>query len=294
MSADRPESHLFGRATVAQVLQAATRGLRRAGVPDAAGDARRLVAHRLGVPLGRLTLMMAERYPADGSDALLDLDLEARARRQPISQIVGSRLFWGRDFQVTSAVLDPRPETEILVAQALAGRFSRVLDLGVGSGCILVTLLAERPGATGLGVDVAADALEVAQANAARHGVEGRAAWRRSSWLDAVGETFDLIVSNPPYVALDEIEALEPEVRDWEPRGALTDGGDGLGAYRAILGEAAPRLVPGGRLLLEIGPTQAGAVGAIGRARGWGEPEVTADLDGRDRVLLFRAPGAPT
>lgn len=279
--------------TVGRLLRGGVEALRRAGVPDPAGDARRLMARALGVPLDRLTLMEREAL-APGQDDAFRLNLEARARRQPVSQIVGGRLFWGREFWVTPDVLDPRPETEVVVAQALGGRFSRVLDLGTGSGCILLTLLAERGDARGTGVDASPAALAVAAANARRLGVEGRADLRLSDWLGAVDGTFDLIVSNPPYVAADEVAGLEPEVRDWEPRAALTDDGDGLGAYRAILADAARHLAAGGRLLLEVGPTQAGAVAAIGRAAGWDEPAVAPDLDGRDRVLLFRAPAGPT
>jgi release factor glutamine methyltransferase len=168
--------------------------------------------------------------------------------------------------------------------------FARVLDLGLGSGCILLTLLAERPEATGLGLDLSPAALEVARRNAARLGVTDRAAFAPSNWFETVDGLFDLIVSNPPYIALDEMPGLEPEVRDWEPRLALTDEGDGLGAYRAILSGAVAHLAPKGRLMVEIGPTQTEAVTAIGAARGLASPEVRRDLDGRARVCLFRAP----
>jgi release factor glutamine methyltransferase len=191
---------------------------------------------------------------------------------------------------VTSDVLDPRPETETLVAAALEEPFVRVLDLGLGSGCILLTLLAERPGATGLGVDLSPAALEVAGRNAVRIGVSDRATLALSNWFQNVDGLFDLIVSNPPYIALAEMPGLQPEVRDWEPRLALTDEGDGLGAYRAILAGAASHLAPQGRLMVEIGPTQAEAVAEIGAAHGFAPPEVRRDLDGRARVCLFRVP----
>ncbi len=211
-------------------------------------------------------------------------------KRQPVSQIVGSRNFWGREFLVTPHVLDPRPETEILIAAALEEPFQTLADLGTGSGCILVTLLAERGGTRGLGLDLSPEALTIARQNAEAHGVADRAEFRSSDWFSALGERVDLIVSNPPYIALSEMPGLEPEVRDWEPRLALTDEGDGLGAYRAILAGAAPRLAPGGRLIVEIGPTQAEAVTAIGKAHGMAAPEVRRDLDGRARVCLFRVP----
>lgn len=277
-------------ATVGSLLRAGIAVLRAADIPDPAGDARRLMAHALGVPVGRL--MLAEPEAAAGDlDDLFSAHIAARARRQPVSQITGLRLFWGREFAVTPDVLDPRPETEILIAEALAGRFRRVLDLGTGSGCILVTLLAERPGAEGLGTDRSEAALAVARTNAARHGIAERASFASSDWLDGVVGRFDLIVSNPPYIAAAEMAGLEPEVRDWEPRLALTDDGDGLGAYRAILGAAKRVLEPEGRLLLEIGPIQASAIAAIGQANGWPQPIVHADLDGRDRVLAFSGAG---
>jgi release factor glutamine methyltransferase len=279
--------------TGAEALAAGVRRLRAAGIPEAAGDARRLLAHALGVGAGRLTPVLPEAMSRAASE-LYDALLARRERREPVSHLLGARGFWGRDFLVTPDVLDPRPETEVLVAVALREPFRRVLDLGTGSGCILVTLLAERPGAEGVGLDLSEAALAVARRNAARHGVSERAGFAQADWFGGLRDARDLIVSNPPYVAAGELAGLEPEVRDWEPRLALTDGGDGLGAYRAILAEAPHALAPKGRLLLEIGPAQAAAPAAIGRSHGWAAPEVALDLDGRDRVLLFRAPGAPT
>lgn len=278
--------------TVAEAIRQAARALDRAGVPDAATDARRLMAHALGLAPDRLLLVQADRL-GDVAAELFARQVEERRRRRPLAQIVGSRLFWGRDFLVTEDVLDPRPETETLVAEALAGRFSSVLDLGTGSGCLLVTLLAERPGASGAGTDVSEAALAVARANARRHGVEGRARWQRADWLAGVEGRFDLIVSNPPYVAAGEMAGLEPEVRLWEPRLALTDGGDGLSAYRAILSDAARVLAPGGRVMVEVGASQAPEVLALGRALGWGAAETRPDLDGRARLCLFRASSDP-
>ena len=216
--------------------------------------------------------------------------LARRAKREPVSHLTGLRGFWGRDFVVTDAVLDPRPETEILVAAALEEPFGRVLDLGTGSGCILITLLAERPGATGLGLDLSGSAVEIARANATRHGVMERASFARSDWLAAAEGHFDLVVTNPPYIAASELPGLEPEVRDWEPRLALTDEGDGLGACRTILAAALVHMAPGARLILEHGPGQSESIALIGRAAGFAPPEVRHDLDGRARACVFRAP----
>jgi release factor glutamine methyltransferase len=267
-------------------LQAATVRLAAAGVEGAARDARRLLAHALGIDPARLTLALdAPLGPAAPAFAAA---VAARAERRPLSHITGRRAFMGRDFRVTPDVLDPRPETEVLIAAALAAPFSRVLDLGTGSGAILLTLLAEVPGATGLGTDVSEAALAVARDNARALGVGDRAAFCKADWLSGVAGTFDLIVSNPPYIAEAELAALEPEVQLWEPRAALTPGGDGLGAYRAIAAGAAPHLAPGGRLILEIGAAQGVAVPAILAAEGWTGIAVLPDLDGRDRVVVAR------
>jgi release factor glutamine methyltransferase len=268
--------------SVAAALAAAAARLRDAGVPGAAADARALMAHALGLPADRLTLHAAEPLPPECERVFVNA-VEARLRRQPVAQITGQRCFWGRSFRVTPDVLDPRPETEVLVAQALAAPFASVLDLGTGSGAILLTLLAERPAAAGLGSDVSPAALAVARDNAARLGLAAR--FVLSDWFAAVRGTFDLIVSNPPYIAAAEMAGLAPEVRDWEPHLALSPGGDGLGAFRAICAGAAAHLAPGGRLLLEIGPGQAAAVAALARAGGLARVAVHRDLDGRERVV---------
>ena len=269
-------------------LAAAVRRLRAAGVPDAPRDARRLLAHALGIAPDRLTLHLAEDLPA-GAEAAFEAALSRRERREPVSHITGRRAFYGRDFLVTRDVLDPRPETETLIEQALSKPFSRVLDLGTGSGCILLTLLAERPEATGVGVDLSEAALAVARRNAGALEI-ARADFARSDWCAAVEGRFDLIVSNPPYIAADEMPGLAPEVRDWEPEMALSPGGDGLDAYRAIAACAPAHLAPGGRLMVEIGPTQGAAVSALFRAAGLENVAIHSDIDGRDRVVCAEKP----
>lgn len=272
-----------------ELLAAAAARLAAAGVEDAAGDARRLLAHALGLPRERLLLALGE-VPGDGAQARFAALIEARAGRRPMAQITGRRLFWGREFAVTADVLDPRPETETLVAAALEAPFARLLDLGTGSGCLIVTLLAERPVARGLGTDLSAAALAVARANAARHGVAGRVEFRRADWFSGVEGRFDLIVANPPYIPAAELAGLSPEVRLWEPRAALTPGADGLAALRAILAGAAARLQPGGRILLEVGAGQGAAVVALARAAGLARVQGIADLDGRTRAVAASAP----
>ncbi|PTE19299.1 peptide chain release factor N(5)-glutamine methyltransferase [Phaeovulum veldkampii] len=275
--------------TADQALRAAVARLGAAGIESAARDARRLLAHALGVAPDRLTLHLADALTAPQA-AAFDAALAARAARQPVSQIVGARDFWGRGFRVTRDTLDPRPETETLVAAALEGAFLRVLDLGTGTGCILLSLLADRPMASGLGVDLSPAALAVARDNAVALGVAARAEFAVSDWWGAVAGRFDLIVSNPPYIAADEMAGLAPEVRDWEPHLALSPGGDGLDAYRALLAGAGAHLAPGGRLMVEIGPTQGPAVAAMMAESGLARVLVRPDLDGRDRVVIGHGP----
>lgn len=256
--------------------------LRAAGVPDASDSTRLILNHHVSEALGTMPTPDADLPDADGFFAAV----AARAERRPMSHILGGRAFWKHWFRVTPDVLDPRPDTETLVEAALDRPFDRVLDLGTGSGCILLSLLAERPDATGVGVDVSPATLEVARENAAALGLADRAEMRAGDWFEGVSGRFDLIVSNPPYLAEAEMATLAPEVRLWEPRVALTPGGDGLAAYRVIAAGAASHLVSGGRLIVEIGAGQAAAVGAILREAGWAGIAVLPDIDGRDRACV--------
>ncbi len=271
--------------TVNEALTAAIQALRDADVPDAANDARILMAHALGIDRGRLTLVLPDEV---ANDVMIrfSMAIDERCARKPVSHIIGTREFFGRDFIVTADVLDPRPETELLVETALAAPFETVLDLGTGSGCILLSLLAENGSATGQGSDTSPAALNIAEQNATRLGLEKRTSFIRSDWFDNIDGRFDLIVSNPPYIAAEEMPALSPEVRNWEPLIALTPGGDGLDAYRVITANAAQHLNPQGRLLVEIGPTQAGAVSSLFEDAGFDGITTLQDIDGRDRVVI--------
>ncbi|MGY6705140.1 peptide chain release factor N(5)-glutamine methyltransferase [Roseinatronobacter sp.] len=278
--------------TAAQLLAEGVAHLRAGGIDGAARDARWLLAHALGVEAARLTLVLPD--PATDAQAQKFRHLiAARARHQPVAQIIGTRLFWGRLFRVTPDVLDPRPETETLIQAALAAEFTTVLDLGTGSGAILLTLLAERDGAQGMGVDMSPAALQVAGENARRLGVQARAQLQQSDWFANVTGHFDLIVSNPPYIAAQELETLAPEVRHWEPRMALVpdaDDGTGLAAYRIICAQARDFLQPGGWLMVEIGAGQGDAVKALFHAAAFSEISVLCDMSGHDRVVRGRAP----
>ncbi|UWS81364.1 peptide chain release factor N(5)-glutamine methyltransferase [Phaeobacter sp. G2] len=268
-------------------MASAAARLRAAGVDDPARDARLLLAHAARIEASRVTLIAPEELDPDVAERYEQL-IALRAVRVPVSHLLGEREFYGRRFKVSKDVLDPRPETETLIEVALAQPFERVLDLGLGSGCILVTLLAETPQATGLGVDLSEAACLQASANALLHRVEARIDIQQSDWFSNVSGSFDLIVSNPPYIALDEMADLSPEVREHEPDLALTDGGDGLAAYRALAAGVGAHLRPGGRLCLEIGPTQGPAVAAMLQQAGLTHIAILPDLDGRDRVVFAR------
>jgi len=275
--------------TAAQAMVAATARLRAAGVPDPARDARILLAHAASVDAARVTLIAPEEIAPDIAERYEKL-IALRAVRVPVSHLVGQRAFYGRDFKVSRDVLDPRPETESLIELALSESFERVLDLGTGSGCILVTLLAEQQDARGLGLDLSEAACLQASANAVLHGVQARAEIKQSDWFSAAEGRFDLIVSNPPYLAQSEMADVSPELRLHEPEMALTDGQDGLSVYRIIAAQAQGYLTPTGRVLAEIGWQQGADVKAIFEAAGWGRVRILPDLGGRDRVLWADTP----
>lgn len=271
--------------TAAMAMAAAAAKLRAAGVPDPARDARLLLAHAAKVDAARVTLIAPEAISpeiAERFEALISL----RAVRVPVSHLIGERAFYGRKFMVSGDVLDPRPETETLIEAALAQPFGQLLDLGTGSGCILVTLLAEAPQATGVGLDLSEAACLQASANALRHGVAGRAVIAQSDWFAAASGQFDLIVSNPPYLAAEEMHSVQPELRDYEPRMALTDEADGLSAYRIIAHQAMPFLHPDGRVIVEFGAGQAPQVRKIFSDAGWDALTILNDLDDRPRILI--------
>ena len=225
--------------------------------------------------------------------AALDGFLDRRARREPISHILGVKGFWKIMLRVTPDVLTPRPDSETLLDAVLPlfeenARF-KVLDLGVGSGALLLAILAERPAAIGLGVDVSEEALAVARENAANLGLAGRAALLRTDWtagLEPAG--FDLVVSNPPYIASAEIEGLDPEVRDHEPRLALDGGADGLDAYRILAPAILEVLKPDGWFAVEFGLGQREPVEGLFRSAGARDLRVVQDLGARDRVVVGR------
>jgi release factor glutamine methyltransferase len=280
------------------------------GVDNARLDAELLLAHALGLTRVELYTNYDRPLAKDEVDRFREL-LRRRAMREPVAYIVGRREFWSLDLEVDRRVLIPRPETEVLVEAALgvlrgspasdAGAAKsdaaesgepghRVLDLGTGSGAIAVALAVELPGARIVATDVAAAALEVAPRNALRHRVAERIDFRQGDLFEAVraDERFDVIVSNPPYCRQRELGSLEPEVRQWEPTGALVSGGDGMDVTRRIVERAPQFLHPGGWLLMEVG-TQAEAVRDLLGTLQWRDPRAFPDLAGRTRVVGARA-----
>jgi release factor glutamine methyltransferase len=252
---------------------------------DAARDARVLLAHALGIGADRLTLVLPDPVPVDAA-AKFQRYIQARLNRCPVSQIIGRRLFWGREFLVTGDVLDPRPETETLIALALEGKKPQtILDLGLGSGCILLSLLAEFPHAAGVGVDVSLAACAVAVRNAEKLNLLARADIRQSDWYENVSGKFDLVVSNPPYITESEMAELAPEVAKWEPEMALTPGGDGLAAYRVLAQGLSQVLAPEGVALFEFGHKQGLDVTAIFAAAGFDNLQLFDDMNGHGRII---------
>jgi release factor glutamine methyltransferase len=275
--------------TLVSAWTGAKRRLQAAGVESPVIDARLLVEAAAGATRADI---IADPHRVLDQDQKAELErlLRRRERREPISQILGVKGFWKIMLRVNAEVLTPRPETETILDVVLAefapsSRF-RLLDLGVGSGALLLAILAERPGAVGLGVDVSETALAVARDNAAHLGLASRAAFLRGDWTAGLGpEGFDLVVANPPYIASGDIDGLAPEVRDHEPRVALDGGPDGLDAYRRLAAEIPRVLRPGGRFAVEIGWDQGRAVAALFEVMGAESVRVVRDLGDRDRVV---------
>lgn len=276
--------------TIGALLCEAGTRLREAGIDEARFEARLLLGHVLGRK--PLSLPMDGQRAVTAEDAKRFRALVARrAAHEPSAYLIGTRGFWTLDLAVTPAVLIPRHDTETVVSAALdhAGRCARrVLDLGTGSGAILLALLAECPAAFGVGVDRSEAALAVARANAAAAGLAARAGFVRGDWAGAVAGWFDLVVSNPPYIACETITTLAPEVAAHEPRAALDGGADGLDAYRLIL-PSLPRLLgPGAVAVLEIGAGQAEAASSLAAGTGLQAIEIRQDLGGIPRAMVLR------
>jgi release factor glutamine methyltransferase len=277
--------------TIGDALTRAAARLGEAGIERGQAEARILLEAASGRGRGQIIAFPEHRLTAEQRDTF-DLLVSRRCAREPISRILGNREFWSLRFALDPATLDPRPDSETLVAAVLARIPDRnaelaLLDLGTGTGCLLLALLSELPKATGLGIDIDAAARDMAAANAEALGLGARAAFQLGDWARDISAQFDVIVSNPPYIESTAIDGLAPEVAKFDPRGALDGGPDGLSAYRALLPQAAQRLKSGGLLALEIGARQGPAVRALATEAGLTDLASAQDLGGIERCLLF-------
>ena len=282
--------------TAQSLTRAAVVQLKSAGVASAPLDARVMMRHVLGIKFEDMLIDPSRRLTTDEERRYHTL-IERRRAREPLSHILGKREFWCLAFAVNRDVLDPRPDSETLIEAVLdhvrasdrpTGKDLSILDLGTGSGCLLLTLLHELPGARGLGVDISSAALAVAKTNMKRLGLTGRAQFLESDWLSGIDGKFDIVVSNPPYIRSDDIERLAPEVRNHEPRLALDGGRDGFDAYRRIVPRLKSILLDDGFAALEIGQGQADEVSSQMAAAGFNAIRINRDLAGIERCLTGR------
>ncbi len=276
--------------TPASLLAEARQRLEQAGISTGALDARLLLQHATG--LDHAALIADPEHPVTSAQSLVFRNLLAlRLNHQPVSKILGYREFYGRSFAVTCDVLDPRPDTEALIELCLS-QFSpsadfSFIDLGCGSGAIGITIACERPHARGLCIDQSETALAVTRANAKALGVGNRLNMQKSDWFTSVSGTFDLIVSNPPYISSADIAGLAPDVRNHDPHEALDGGSDGLACYRAIAAGAGRHMAEKAGIIVEIGAGQAADITAIFARHGLVLRQQQADLAGHARALMF-------
>lgn len=278
--------------SAAMCLHEATRALRAAGIESAALDARILLLHVLGLTAEEW-LMQPERHMSDTEHASYQALLQRRICREPVSHLTGIREFWGRDFSVTTATLDPRPDSETLVEATLSHITDRqapfsILDMGSGTGCLLLSLLHELPHAHGTCLDKSADALAIAQHNAARHGLTSRVQCVHQDWNNFTGKGYDIVISNPPYVPTAGIKELAPEVALHEPKIALDGGEDGLNCYREIFARLPQLLASNGTALFEIGMGQALQVSALANRYGFRVESIQNDMQGIARCIIIK------
>ncbi len=291
----------LGTDSVGDVLAGAASVLKAAGIETPQLDAALLLAHTLGMPRERLLLEQGRVLNSNELSGFEHLVLR-RSKHEPVAYIIEKKEFWSLDFIVTYDTLIPRPDSEILVEAALkrakniAHTLARpltlldigILDIGVGTGCLLIALLRELPSAQGLGVDVSVPALDVAGKNARTHGVLDRVQFIKSNWCDKVEGKFDMIISNPPYIPRNDYTHLMKDITDYEPYTALVSGEDGLDSYRAISRQVGSRLKSGGYVLFEIGQGQAEAVAELLHENNLAVEEIKKDLAGVQRCVIAR------
>ena len=275
--------------TLRDLISTGKRGLDHAGIFNSARDARLLAAHVMGIDPTRITLHELDDIDNDVIERYGAV-IQKRIDHCPVSRIIGARQFWGRIFKITADVLDPRGDSETLIAEALGDPANHVLDLGTGSGILAITLAVEWSQARIVATDISNDALDVARENAAQHKVETQIQFCQSDWFQDVQGVFDLIISNPPYIAEHELQDLERAVINYDPMIALSPGGDGLDPYRIIASQARDYLRPNGRVIVEIGHLQGRDVQSLFADAGFADARILQDLNGKDRLIVAKYP----
>lgn len=299
--AREPDAAGFAGLTVRDALRRLTQRLDAGLIETPAVDSRRLLADALGAQAGDL-VREPERRLTENEGSVLETYARRRLDHEPVSRIIGRRAFYGRDFIVTPATLDPRPCSETLIDAVLqvaaeegwSKKPIRILDVGTGTGCLVLTLLTELPRATGLATDISRDALETARNNAAQLGLLERIEFQARSFLEGLGERFDVVISNPPYISTGDIAGLDAEVREFDPFTALDGGPDGLEAYRQIGGDLS-RVMPAGWAFFEVGAGQAQDVAALLAERGADAEDIRffSDLGGHVRCVALKTHKLP-
>ena len=282
--------------TVLEAIQKSTDFLAKKGVDSPRLQSELLLAHVLKTKRLKLYLDFARNLTDSETTALREL-VQRRGAREPLQHILGTACFWGLDFAVNASVLIPRPETELLAEQGWKflnslNRASTFLDFGTGTGCIAITLCHFAKQSRGVALDKSAEALAIAQANAAKHCVSDRLQFMESNAFSAIArdQQFDLIISNPPYIQAADIDTLQEEVRKFDPHSALDGGADGLDFYRILATESPQRLAPGGKLMVEFGDSQQDQLRSLFTANTWNIEAILNDLSGRPRILIASLP----
>ena len=261
--------------------------LSESGIEGAARDARILTANALGTPISELSLKINEQVP---EKIIADLEklILRRINKEPISKILGKRDFWGRSFSINKKVLDPRADTETLIEFVIEKPVKSVLELGTGSGAIAVTLACEWKHVHLTAVDISEDAISMAKINAEKFNVQNKIHFLKSDWFETVRGSFDLIISNPPYIGLVEQDEIAAEVKKYDPEIALFAGRDGLEAYKRIIPNLAKFLNPDGLVVLETGASQSNQVKNMMNAVGFIDAKIVKDLSGKDRLVAAK------
>lgn len=290
---DPEDPILSGEPELAVLYNCLRRAFREADIATPDLDARLIVTETLDVTTTQL-IANPRLVVSDEMVALLEERARARLAGRSIGRILGRRAFWSLDLRLSDHTLEPRPETETVVELGLKALDppeapALIADLGVGTGAILLSLLSERTAAIGVGIDISFDALLEARRNAERHNLDGRARFAQANFGAALAPVFDLVVSNPPYIATAVLASLDPTVRDYDPRLALDGGEDGLNAYRAVFAQAHTMLRPGGTLIVEIDPAARDGVSEVAEQQGLRVEAVADDLNGDARAVSLRS-----